>query len=142
MSTEEAAAARNREWDDDTVASLEIGDATADVLDNAHELVAENIAAAHRRDETVIEMQIGAANRGRGDPHDRIARGDEGRIGDVFDARLRCVRVARPDGCPSVVGISPASISCLNRRRSSRIVWFGSSPNIFATAAPNLPPGG
>ena len=137
----------------------------------AHELVAENVAGAHRRDEPVKQVKIGTADRGRCDAHDRVARVDRRRIGNMFDARSGYVPSqqtafivgshAHPLGhighdafangwsCrprhaadPSVVGISPASSNCLKRRRSSRIVWFGSSPKSFATAAPSFPPGG
>src|SRR5918911_886096 len=48
----------------------------------------------------------------------------------------------RPEGCPSVVAISPVSINCLKRRRSSSICCSGFSPKRRATRAPSLPPGG
>ena len=37
----------------------------ADLDDLAHELVAEDVAALHGRDEAVVEVQVGAADRGR-----------------------------------------------------------------------------
>jgi hypothetical protein len=36
--------------------------------DLAHELVAEDVAALHRRDEAVVEVQVRAADRRAGDP--------------------------------------------------------------------------
>jgi len=46
-----------------------------------------------------------------------------------------------PAGLPSDRTISPTSMSCLNRRRSSAICWPGSSPRSFATATAAGPPG-
>ena len=43
---------------------------------------------------------------------------------------------------PVVLGISPASMMFLKRRRSPSTCWRGSSPNSFATAAPSTPAGG
>src|SRR5262249_31346931 len=43
---------------------------------------------------------------------------------------------------PSMVGTSPASISCLKRRRSSRRVNSGSLPRMLARALPTAPAGG
>ena len=60
---EEAAAARDRERHDDAVADLQLGVLLADLDDFAHELVAEDVARLHRRDEAVVEMEIGAADR-------------------------------------------------------------------------------
>ena len=42
-------------------------DAAADLDDLAHELVAEDVALLHRRDVAVVQVQVGAADRGRRD---------------------------------------------------------------------------
>src|SRR5262249_19408896 len=49
---------------------------------------------------------------------------------------------ARQDGWPTVVGISPASMSCLRRGRAARICCSGADWRKGATAAPTLPAGG
>src|SRR3712207_8178520 len=41
---------------------------------SAHELVAEDVALHDRRHVAVVEVQVGAADRGRGDLHDRVSR--------------------------------------------------------------------
>ena len=66
-------AAGDREGHDDAVADLQVRHRRPDLDDLAHELVAEDVALLHRRDEAVVEVQIGAADRGRGDLHDRVA---------------------------------------------------------------------
>ena len=48
-------------------------DAGPDLDDLAHELVAHDVALLHRRHVAVEQVQVGAADRGRGDPHDRVA---------------------------------------------------------------------
>ena len=51
-------------------------------------LMAEDVAGAHRRDVAVVEVQVGAADRGRGDLEDRIARIDDFGIGNGVDANV------------------------------------------------------
>ena len=80
-----AVAAGDRERDDDAVADLEVVHAAADLDDLAHELVPEDVALLHRRDVAVVEVQVGAADRGRRDPHDRVAVVEDLRVGDVLD---------------------------------------------------------
>ena len=131
-----AVAARDRERHDDAIADLQVLHRGSDFDDLAHELVAEDVAFGHRRDATVVQMQIGSADGGGLDPHDRIARIEDLRIGNALDANvvlavpagrshvrppLRSIRYSmprRPAGCPSVVAISPVSITARNRRRS------------------------
>jgi hypothetical protein len=45
----------------------EVLDAAAGLDDLAHELVAEDVALLHRRDVAVVEVQVRAADRRRGD---------------------------------------------------------------------------
>ena len=54
----------------------------------------KDVAALHRRHEAVVEMQVGAADRGRGDAHDGVARVQDLRVRDVLD--------------PDVLGAFPA----------------------------------
>ena len=68
-----AAAAGDREGDDHPVARLDLLDRLAGLDDLAHEFMAEDVARLHRRDEAVVEVQVGAADRRRGDPDDRVA---------------------------------------------------------------------
>ena len=44
----------------------------ADLLDDAHRLVTEDVALAHERAERLVEVQVRAAEAARGDPHDRV----------------------------------------------------------------------
>src|SRR5690606_6502765 len=108
--------------------------------------------------------QVGPADRGARDLHDRITRVEDLRIRNVFDPQLlRAVPAVRlhertptsersfrgSDGCaarqsagPSEIGISPVSMSCLKRRRSSLIWISGSSPKSQARLRPSGPAGG
>src|SRR5207237_4906176 len=70
----ETAPARDGERDDDAIADSERGIGLADVDDLAHELVAENVAGLHRRDEAVEEMKIRSADRRQRAANDCVAR--------------------------------------------------------------------
>src|SRR4029079_663436 len=85
-----AVATRDGEGDDDAVADLETGVVFADFDDFAHELVTEDVALLHRRDESVRAMQIGAANRSRRDLDNGVARIQDLWIGDGRDGNLLC----------------------------------------------------
>src|SRR6185295_1798676 len=67
-----ADAAGDGEGYDDPITDLELLHAASHLDDLAHELVAKDVTALHRRDEAVIKMQIRAADRGRRDLHDRV----------------------------------------------------------------------
>src|SRR5204863_8317265 len=115
----------------------------------AHDLVSEDVAAHHRGDVAVVEMEVGAADRGQRHAHDRVVRIEDLRLRHVDDAHLGFAPPADcfhaiflPEGCPSVVAISPVSTSIFSRRKSSCTCMAGSSPNNFDTAAPNSPAGG
>jgi hypothetical protein len=122
---EEAAAACDRERDDDAVADAQSGVLSADLDDLAHELVAENVAGLQSRDEAVEQVQIRSADRRRRDADDRVTGIQDLRIRHALDSDV--VRAVPyngfhrrwPRGCPAVVGISPVSINRLKRRRSS-----------------------
>src|ERR1051325_8671091 len=144
---EEAVAARDRERHDHAIAALQGRRPRADLDHLAHELVPEDVAGLHRGNEAAEEMEVGAADRGARHAHDRVVRVEDRGIRHALDAHVfRAVPADglhdSPLGCPSVVGTSPASISCLRRRRSSCTCWLGSSPKSLAITAANFPPGG
>src|SRR3954447_14954075 len=49
----------------------------------AHELVAHDVALLHRRHVAVEQVQVGSADRGRGDLHDRVAAVEDARVRDL-----------------------------------------------------------
>ena len=61
-------------------------DLGADLLDDPHRLVAEDVALAHERAEDLVEVQVGTADAGRRDADDRVGRLLDGRVGDGVDA--------------------------------------------------------
>ena len=63
-----------------------------DLDDLAHELVAEDVALLHRRDEAVVEVQVGAADRRRGDLHDGVAPVQDLRVGHLLDPHVLSCR--------------------------------------------------
>ena len=70
----EALAAANVERHHHAVADFELLIALPDLDHFAHELMAEDVALFHGRDVAVIEMQVGAADRGGGDLDDGVPR--------------------------------------------------------------------
>ena len=146
-----AAAAGDRERDDDLLALLQCR-FRPDLDHFAHEFVAQYVAGLHRRDITVIEMQVRPADRGRGDLDDAVARVDDFGIIDGIDANVmlavpcQCAHQAASSSCClrfiAAVAISPVSISCLNRRRSRRAWIAGSRWNSLAISLPTTPAGG
>ena len=74
----------------DPVAGFQVAYPRADLDHLTHELVAEDVALAHRREIAVVEVQVGAADGGRGDADDRVAGVHDGRVrdGDDLDAVL------------------------------------------------------
>jgi hypothetical protein len=58
----------------------------ADLDHFAHELMAEDVAGLHRRNVAVVEVEVRAADRSRGDLDDRIARIEDLGIVDRIDA--------------------------------------------------------
>ena len=81
VAAHEAVTAGDVERDHHAIALGEVGDLRADLLDDPHRLMAEDVALAHERAEDLVEVQVGAADAGRCDAHDRIGR--------RFDARVR-----------------------------------------------------
>src|SRR5207249_11720160 len=66
-----AAAARNRKWDDHAIAFLQILHSGTRFFDYPHELVPEHHVGL-LWDESIVNMQIRAADRGRGHPQDNV----------------------------------------------------------------------
>ncbi len=84
---EEALPAADRERNHDALAFFQ-GGSGADFDDFAHKFMADNVARAHAGNIAVVEMKIGAADGGRGNAEDRIARIDDFGIGNRLDADL------------------------------------------------------
>jgi hypothetical protein len=82
----EARAARDVERDHDPVARLEVGHLAADLLDDAHRLMAEDVALVEERSHDLVEVEIRTADRGRRDPNDRVGRVLDHRVRHVIDA--------------------------------------------------------
>ena len=123
----------------------------ADLDHLAHELVAQDIARLHRRDEAVVQVEVRAADCGGRHLDDAVPRIDDLGIGDVVDAdvvlpvpgqRFHSPISSNCLGFIAGVATSPVSISCLKRARSRRAWIAGSRWNILATSLPSVPPGG
>ena len=71
--------------------TLALVDVRAELFDDAHRLVAEDVAGLHERDEAVDQVQVGAADAGRRDADDGIAAVEDLGVGNVLDLHLvRC----------------------------------------------------
>src|SRR5829696_2306261 len=81
-----AGAARDRERNDDAIANLELRHSRADLDHLAHRLMTEDIPLFHRWHVAVIDMEVGAANTTRGNPHDGVSRVDDLRVRHGFAA--------------------------------------------------------
>src|SRR3954454_11933898 len=120
-------------------------------------------------DVAVQQVQVGAADGRRRDPHDGVTVVQDGRVRDVLDLDLvradpavglhacssfsstsdrGCAgccgnswRARLPHGAPSDRTTCPVSMTCLIRRRASSRCWDGSSPKYLASAFPRPPPG-
>ena len=73
---------------DHAVALLEAGDAASDLFDDAHRLVADDVAFLHHRDEAVEEVEVGAADGRRGHLDDDVGRLLDLRVGMGVDANV------------------------------------------------------
>ncbi|MNH14489.1 hypothetical protein D3C79_740820 [compost metagenome] len=82
---EEAAAAGDHERNHHAVTDLQIGDPATGFLDDAHELVAEDITRLGLWNLAVVEVQVGAADGGGGDPEDNVVLFLDERVGDIVD---------------------------------------------------------
>ena len=84
---EEASAACDQARHDDAIAFLEAIDATADFLDHADAFVAEHEAGLDGKG-AVIEVEIGAADAGAGDSHERVGGRLERGVVNALDAHV------------------------------------------------------
>ena len=101
-----AGAACDHEGHDDALTLLQRR-LRADLDYLAHELVAQDVARLHRRDEPVVEVEVRSADRGRGHLDDAVARLHDLRIVDRIDAN---VVLSVPGQC------AHQRRSCLKRR--------------------------
>ena len=88
-----AVPARDLEREHDAVADLEVADLAADLLDDAHRLVAEDVTAVHERAERLVEVQVRPADVRAGDLDDRV--------GGLLDPWDREPPRPRPSACPA-----------------------------------------
>nr|WP_230198286.1 hypothetical protein [Flaviflexus massiliensis] len=72
LAAHEAMPAGNVEGDDHPIPRLDVSDGRADLFDDAHGLMADDVALVHERCQHLIEVQVRSADGGRGDPDDRI----------------------------------------------------------------------
>ena len=85
---EEALATGNGERDNDTVADFQRFVVATDFNDFPHVFVAQNVALAHRRDDAIENMQVGATDRACGDLDDRVSRMLYFRVGHTLAAHV------------------------------------------------------
>ncbi len=116
--------------------------------DPAHELVAEDVAGQHAGNDAVVEVEVGAADRRRGDLDDGVARVHDLGIGYGVDADVvlavpgECAHGLAPQAADLwllEVAISPVSISILKRLSSRRPWMAGSFWKIVAIHRPSSP---
>ena len=67
---------------------LDVLDLAAHLLHHSHGLVAQDVALVDEGAEHLVEVQIGAADAGRGDANDRVRRLLDPRIGNGVDAHV------------------------------------------------------
>jgi uncharacterized protein (TIGR03086 family) len=112
-----AGAAGDVERDDDAVTDLQLRDGAADLLDDPHRLVADDVTGLHERRQRLVEMQVRAAQPGRGDLDDRVGRlldPGVGHLGHLHVVRALpgdCLHVAFPFGRRIGTNVVPMSPS-------------------------------
>ena len=100
LAAEPAASAAADAGDQDPVARGEPVDAVAGLVDGADRLVAEDPARADLGHVAGQDVQVGAADRGRVDPHDHVAFVGDLRVGDFLPGPLAgSVVHERTHGC-------------------------------------------
>ncbi len=77
-----AMTARDVERDHDAIAGSDVRHLRADLLDDAHGLVTEDVALVEIRAEHLVEMQVGAADAGRRHADDRVGGFADLGVGD------------------------------------------------------------
>jgi hypothetical protein len=73
---------------DHPVADLEVLHRRADLDHLPHELMPEDVPLLHGGDVSVVEVEVGPADRRRRDLHDRVARVEDLRVGHGLDLDL------------------------------------------------------
>src|ERR1044072_8456409 len=73
LRAEETVAAGNRKGHHHAIADFQVVNLSADLDDLAHELMTHYVALLHCGNESVVHVQVGTADRGRGDFYDRVA---------------------------------------------------------------------
>ena len=76
------------ERDHHPVAHLEVAGLTTDFLDDAHGLVAEDVARTHKRPEHLVQVKIRPTDVGARHLDDRIGRFLDHRVGHGVDGHL------------------------------------------------------
>src|SRR5581483_12258680 len=123
-----AITAGDRKWIHYAIAHLQILHLGPDLDHFAHELVAEDVTLHHRGNITVVDVKVRAADRRRGDPHDRIPWIEDLRIGDPLHPQvLRTVPAVGLHGLASSAGAwgcecirsRPPRAGCGRRRRTA-----------------------
>jgi hypothetical protein len=87
FAAEHAASVRPEEGGDDELAGLDGRNVAADGFDDADELVTHpptGVVVRHR----LVRPEIASADRGAGDPHERVRRVDQTGIGNIFDTDI------------------------------------------------------
>jgi hypothetical protein len=110
-------AARDVEWNDDPVSLLQAGDAAAHLLDDAHRLVAKNVAFIQERPQDFIEVQVRTAQSTGRHPDDGIGWFLDRWIGNGIDAH---VALAMPDECFHVGILSRGRRRTMYRKHRER----------------------
>ena len=89
-----AVSAGDHKRHNNSIPNCEFRHAVAHFFDDAHRLVAKDVAPREERPEHAVEVQVGPANRGRRDPDDHIPRILDGGPGDRrnFDLAVRLPR--------------------------------------------------
>jgi hypothetical protein len=104
---------------DDAIARLDMRHVRADLLDDPHWLVTEDIALLHVHRQHPVEVQIRTADSRRGDPHDRVGRLLDHRIGHLVNAHVfravphNCLHLDPLLWLPRVVRCQADSETCL-----------------------------
>ena len=81
----EAVAAGDDERDHHPVADAHVGHLGPDLFDHAHELVPEDVAVVQLGNLAAVEMQVGAADRGRSDTQQDVVGIVQHGVGHGFD---------------------------------------------------------
>src|SRR4028118_958740 len=97
------------ERDHYTVAGLDVLDVAADLLDDPHRLVPDDVPLAHKRGELGVEVEVRPADGARGDAHYGVGGLLDDRVGNVVNPY---VFLAVPDyGLHGSLPPTPVSIS-------------------------------